>query len=230
MPLRIFASRTLAGANLTVFFLGSAVFGMWYFVSLYLQQVLGYSPLRAGLAFVPMTLAIVVGSALASRGVTRVGAKPLLVAGMTLQAVGLLLFTRVPADGTYLSDVLAPSALVAIGIGLAFVPVTIAAVAGVASREAGLASGLVNTSRQMGGALGLAILATVASAHTSHLLAEGQTTPREALTSGFHEAFALGAGFAVAGALTALLVLPRIRPRAMVPAHAEAAQSEASVS
>ncbi len=229
MPLRIFASRTLTGANLTVFLLGSAVFGMWYFVSLYLQQVLGYSPLRAGLAFVPMTLAIVVGSALASRGVARVGAKPLLVAGMTFQAVGLLLFTRVPVDGTYLSDVLAPSAIVAIGIGLAFVPVTIAAVAGVASREAGLASGLVNTSRQMGGALGLAILATVASAHTSHLLAEGQTAPREALTSGFHEAFALGAGFAVAGALTALLVLPRIRPRA-APAPAEPAPSEGAAS
>ena len=220
--MRIFASRTLTGANLTVFFLGSAVFGMWFFVSLYLQQVLGYSPLRAGLAFVPMTLAIVVGSALASRGVTRVGAKPLLVAGMTFQAVGLLLFTRVPTDGTYLSDVLAPSAIVAIGIGLAFVPVTIAAVAGVASREAGLASGLVNTSRQMGGALGLAILATVASAHTSHLLADGHTGQSEALTRGFHEAFALGAGFAVAGALTALLVLPRIRPRAMAPAQAEA--------
>jgi MFS family permease len=157
-----------------------------------------------------------------------VGAKPLLVAGMTLQAVGLLLFTLVPADGTYLSDVLAPSAIVAIGIGLAFVPVTIAAVAGVASGEAGLASGLVNTSRQMGGALGLAILATVASTHTSNLLAEGHTGPREALTRGFHEAFALGAGFAVAGALTALLVLPRIRPRASAPVPAGAAPSEAS--
>ena len=141
---------------------------------------------------------------------------------MSCQAVGLLLFTTVPVDGTYLANVLAPSLLTAIGIGLAFVPVTIAAVAGVGNHEAGLASGLVNTSRQMGGALGLAILATVASARTAHVSAGG----KEALTEGFHAAFALGAGFAVAGALTALLVLPRIRPRAAA-APPDAATSRA---
>jgi EmrB/QacA subfamily drug resistance transporter len=223
MPLRIFKARALTGANLTVFLLGAAVFGMWYFVSLYLQQVLGYSPIRAGLAFLPMTLAIVGGSAFASKGIARFGAKPLLVAGMSSQAVGLLLFTTVPVDGTYLANVLAPSLITAIGIGLAFVPVTIAAVAGVAQQEAGLASGLVNTSRQVGGALGLAILATVAASTTSGSSAGG----KEALTHGFHAAFATGAGFAVAGALTALFVLPRIRPRKEAAAPPEAAASEA---
>ena len=195
MPLRIFRSRTLTGANLTVFLLGASMFGMWYFVSLYLQQVLGYSPIEAGLAFLPMTIAIILGSAFASRGVTRFGPKPLLVTGMTLQAIGLLLFTGVSVGGHYLSDVLLASLVTAAGLGLAFVPVTIAAVAGVARTEAGLASGLVNTSRQMGGALGLAILATVAATTTRDELRDA-TRPAVALTDGFHHAFALGAGFA----------------------------------
>src|SRR5205823_12983976 len=156
MPLRIYASRTLSAANGVIFLVGAASFAMWFFMSLYLQQVLGYSPIKAGLAFLPMTLCIIAGSTLASRAVTRVGPKPLLVAGMIAQAAGLLVFTDITVGGSYLGNVLLPSLLVAIGIGLAFVPVTIAAVAGVASREAGLASGLVNTSRLFGGALGLA--------------------------------------------------------------------------
>jgi EmrB/QacA subfamily drug resistance transporter len=211
MPLRIFASRMLTGANLVVFLLGASMFGMWYFVSLYLQQVLGYTPIEAGLAFLPMTISIILGSAFASRGVTRFGAKPLLVTGMTLQAIGLFLFTRISVGGDYLSDILLPSLVTAIGLGLAFVPVTIAAVAGVKRTEAGLASGLVNTSRQMGGALGLAILATVAASTTRDEVSRA-TPQAEALTDGFHHAFALGAGFAIAGALVALLVLPRVRP------------------
>jgi EmrB/QacA subfamily drug resistance transporter len=210
MPLRIFASRTLTGANLVVFLLGASMFGMWYFVSLYLQQVLGYSPIEAGLAFLPMTVTIIVGSTFASRGVTRFGPKALLVAGMSLQSVGLLLFATISPTGSYLSDVLAPSLVTAAGLGLAFVPVTIAAVAGVARSEAGLASGLVNTSRQMGGALGLAILATVASTQTRDELAQRTRLP-DALTDGFHHAFVLGASFAAAGALVALLVLQRVR-------------------
>ena len=140
MPLRIWRSRTLSASNLVVLLVGGATFGMWFFASLYLQEVLGYSPIRAGLAFLPMTLCIVAGSVLASRAVIKYGAKRLLVAGMLAQTVGLALFTGIAPGGTYLSDFLVPSLLVAIGIGLAFVPATISAVAGVKPREAGLAS------------------------------------------------------------------------------------------
>src|SRR5581483_2458921 len=167
MPLRIYSSRTLSAANVVVFLVGAASFAMWFFLSLYLQQVLGYSPLRAGFAFLPMTLCIVAGSRLASRAVTSVGPKPMLVLGMALQAVGLLWFTHLSPEGSYLGDVLVPSLLIAVGIGFAFVPVTIAAVSGVSAEEAGLASGLVNTSRLVGGALGLAVLATLATARTN---------------------------------------------------------------
>jgi EmrB/QacA subfamily drug resistance transporter len=207
MPLGIFRSRPLSSANAIVFLLGAGMFGMWFFVSLYLQQVLGYSPLEAGLAFLPMTLTIIAGSTIASRVTSRRGAKPLLVGGMALQAVGLLLFAQVSPDGSYLSDVLAPSLITAAGMGAAFVPVTITAMAGVAPGEAGLASGLVNTSRQMGGALGLAILATVATARTDSLGGHGAA----ALTAGYQRAFEIGAGFAIAGALVALFALRSVR-------------------
>ncbi len=214
MPLRIYRSRTLSAANVIVLLVGGASFGMWFFVSLYLQQVLGYSAIRAGLAFLPMTICIIVGSTLASRLATRMGAKPLLVVGMLSQTIGLLLFTGISAHGTYLSNMLAPSLLVAIGIGLSFVPATISAVAGVAPQEAGLASGLVNTSRMFGGALGLAILAAIATAQTNRDLHAGGITVHAALTDGFQLAFVVAAGFALVGALVALFGLPRLRPRA----------------
>jgi EmrB/QacA subfamily drug resistance transporter len=212
MPLRIYRSRTLTSANLVVLLLGGATFGMWFFLSLYLQEVHGYSPIRAGFSFLPMTLSIVGGSVLASRLVARIGAKPLLVAGMLAVTIGLVLFTDLAAHGTYLGDVLAPSLIAAIGIGLAFVPATISAVAGVAPDEAGLASGLVNTARLFGGALGLAVLATIASSRTDaglhHAVASGT-----ALTSGFVVAFAVSAAFAALGALIGIFGLPRVRPR-----------------
>ena len=219
MPLRIWASRTLTAANAVIFLVGAAVFAMWFFLSLYLQQVQGYSPIRAGLAFLPMTLCIIAGSAFASRSVTKVGPKRLLVIGMLLQTAGLLLFTDISAGGSYLTQVLAPSLLVAAGIGLAFVPATIAAVTGVDSHEAGLASGLVNTSRLVGGALGLAILAALASSHTKSDLhsAGGHVTAQvahAALTSGFKLAFLVAGVFAAVGAVVAVLGLPRIPSRA----------------
>jgi EmrB/QacA subfamily drug resistance transporter len=216
MPLRIYSSRTLSAANLVVLLVGAASFGMWFFLSLYLQQVLGYSPIKAGFAFLPMTLCIVAGSALASRAVTRIGPKPMLIAGMLAQAAGLLLFTDISVGGSYLGEVLAPSLLVAIGIGLAFVPVTIAAVAGVASHEAGLASGLVNTSRLFGGALGLAALATIATERTNGDLrhgAAGAHAVHAALTSGFRLAFVVAAGIALVGALVAFVGLPSLPGR-----------------
>jgi MFS family permease len=177
-----------------------------------MQQVLGYSPIETGLAFLPMTLLIVVGSAVASRAVIRTGAKPLLLAGMSAITVGLLLFKGVSVDGSYASVMLVPSVLVAIGIGLSFVPATLLAVSGVEPSEAGLASGLVNTSRLVGGALGLAILAAIATAHTDHLLNVGTSTSA-ALTSGFRLAFVVAAGLALAGGLVALLGLPGLNRR-----------------
>jgi EmrB/QacA subfamily drug resistance transporter len=211
VPLRIFASRLLSGANVVVFCLGGSVFAMWYFVSLYLQQVLGYTPIEAGLAFLPMPLTIAACTQAATRLTGRLGAGPVLAVGMAMVAVGMLLFTRVASDGTYLSDVLAPSLLCAAGIGFSFVPVTIAATAGVRATEAGLASGLVNTSRQMGGSVGLALLAAVATQRTAALA--GDVSHAEALTDGFHRAFAVGAGIALAGALVSALVLSRSQPQ-----------------
>jgi EmrB/QacA subfamily drug resistance transporter len=212
MPLRIYRSRALSAANVVVLLVGGATFGMWFFVSLYLQQVLGYSPIKAGLAFLPMTLCIVVGSTVASRIVHRVGTKPLLVTGMTAQTIGLILFSGVSVHGQYLSDILLASLLVAIGIGLSFVPATIAAVAGVAPAEAGLASGLVNTARMFGGALGLAVLAAIATGRTNSDARTGASA-HAALTSGFQLAFVVAAGFAAVGGLVALFGLPRLRPR-----------------
>jgi EmrB/QacA subfamily drug resistance transporter len=214
MPLRIYRSRTLSAANIVVLLVGGSTFGMWFFVSLYLQQVLGYSPIRAGLAFLPMTLCIVVGSTVASRIVARVGAKPLLVVGMASLTVGLAWFTQISPHGTYLGDMLFPSLLASIGMGLAFVPATISAVAGVAPAEAGLASGLVNTARLFGGALGLAILAAIASSRTKTDLHHPGTTAHAALTSGFELAFVVAAAFALVGGLVAAFGLPQVPKRA----------------
>ena len=212
MPLRIYRSRTLTSANIVVLLTGGATFGMWFFVSLYLQQVLGYSAIQTGLAFLPMTACIAVGSALASRLVIRVGAKRLLVFGMTCQAIGLLIYSGVTADGSYLTNMLIPGLFVAVGIGFSFVPATICAVAGVAPQEAGLASGLVNTSRLFGGALGLAVLAAIATATTNGDLHHA-VAANAALTDGFTIAFLLGAAFSVIGAGVAMFGLPAIHPR-----------------
>ena len=224
MPLRIFRSRTLDAANAVVMLVGGASFGMWFFVSLYLQQVLGYSPIRAGLAFLPMTLCIVIGSTAASRLVGRFGPRPLLMLGMASLTAGLAWFAAISAHGTYLGDMLFPSLLTALGIGLAFVPATISAVAGVAPHEAGLASGLVNTARLFGGALGLAILAAIATDHTNGQLRVG-VTEHVALTSGFQLAFLVAAGFALIGGLVATFGLTRIprRAPAQAPVAADAA-------
>jgi EmrB/QacA subfamily drug resistance transporter len=232
VPLRVFRSRTLTASNVIVLLLGAAVFGMWFFVSLYLQQVLGFTPIQAGLAFLPMTLSIALFSVLASRLVRRFGAKRMLVVGMSLQTIGLLVFTDVSVGGSYLGNVLVPSLIVAVGMGMAFVPVTITAVAGVAPQEAGLASGLVNTSRMFGGALGLAILAAVATARTNNDLHHTVVTTHSlhvALTDGFQLAFIVAAAIALAGALVALFALPnsiRTSPQAGPAASRNGADTE----
>jgi predicted MFS family arabinose efflux permease len=199
---------------------------MWYFVSLYLQQVLGYSPIRAGLSFVPMTGAIVVASTFAGRNAERIGPGRLLTAGMSLITVGMLLFTRISADGSWASDVLLSGVVSTTGIGLAFVPATITAVAGVARSDSGLAGGLVNTSRQMGGSLGLAILATLATQRTQDLAGNGPIDAND-VVAGFHRAFVVGAGFAAVGALIALLLLVRVRHPAARPRQAPPAEQPA---
>jgi MFS family permease len=226
MPLRIYRSRTLSASNVIVLLIGAATFAMWFFLSLYLQQVRGYSAIRAGLAFLPMTLCIIAGSTFASRAVTRLGTKPLLVAGLLAQVAGLALFAGVSPSGTYLGQVLAPSLLVAIGIGLSFVPATISAVSGVAAHEAGLASGLVNTSRLFGGALGLAVLAALATAHTNHLVAAHHAVG-SALTSGFDLAFGVAAAISLAGAAIAVVAIPRVRPRVAAADRARVAAETA---
>jgi hypothetical protein len=190
---------------------------MFFFISLYMQQVLGYGPLKAGVAYLPLALTIMASAGIASQLTTRVGFKPVLAAGMVFIAAGLLWFAQVSADGTYLGDILGPSLLAAVGLGFAFVPVTIGAVAGVSERESGLASGLINTTQQVGGALGLAVLATVATTRTDDVMASSGGAPSglpAALTEGFQAAFTVGAGFAIVGLVLALTLIRNADSRA----------------
>ena len=201
MPSRS-SDRTLRGANIVGLLIGMSLFSMFFFISLYLQDVLGYSPIKTGIAYLPLAVGIIIAAGVAGQLVTRVGFKPPLIAGMLLVAGGLLWFSQVPATGgSFLADVLGPSLLAAFGLGFAFVPVTIAAVTGTEPREAGLASGLINTSQQIGGALGLAILATIANSRTQSLFHAGVHSSAVAVTKGFDRAFLVGAGLAVAGAI-----------------------------
>jgi EmrB/QacA subfamily drug resistance transporter len=208
MPLSIFRLRTLRGADTVALLIGMSLFSMFFFISLYMQQVLHFSALRAGLSYLPLAFAIILSAGAASFGVTRFGFKPVLVAGLLFVAAGLFWFSKVPPHGgTFAADVLGPSILAAIGLGLSFVPVTIAAVTGTRPHEAGLASGLVNTAQQVGGALGLAILATVANSRTKSLLHGGSHDTALALTKGFERAFLVGAGFALIGALLTVVLI-----------------------
>ena len=204
MPFSIFRLRTLRGANIVGLLIGMSLFSMFFFISLYLQNVLHYSPIKAGLSYLPLSVGIILSAGAASQLVTRVGFKPPLIAGLLLVAGGLLWFSQVPGTGgSFAADVLGPSLLAAVGLGLAFVPVTIAAVTGTDPQEAGLASGLINTSQQVGGAMGLAILATVANSRTQSLFHAGIHSSAVALTKGFDRAFLAGAGLAVIGAILA---------------------------
>jgi EmrB/QacA subfamily drug resistance transporter len=207
MPFSIFRLRTLRGADVVALLIGMSLFSMFFFVSLYMQQVLGFSALKAGLSYLPLAIAIILSAGAASALVTRFGFKPVLLTGLLFVAGGLLWFSQVSPNGSFLADVLGPSLLAAVGLGLSFVPVTIAAVTGTRPHEAGLASGLVNTAQQVGGALGLAILATVANTRTKDLLQAGGHSHAEALTSGFERAFMVGAGFALLGAVLTMVLI-----------------------
>jgi len=215
----IFRIRTITGINVSAVLIAAALFSMFFFISLYMQQVLGFSALEAGLAYLPLAGGIIIAAGGSAGLVTRFGFKPVLVTGLFVTAVGLLWFSQVSPGGTFVGDILFPSLLAAVGLGLAFVSMTVAAVSGVEPHEAGLASGLINTSQQIGGALGLAILATIANSRSDDAVAAGQSVP-SALTEGFQAAFLVGAGFAIAGAVLALVMVSGRASRE----HAEAAQ------
>jgi len=202
----IFRIRTIRGINITGLLIAMALFSMFFFISLYMQQVLGYDALQAGVAYLPLAVGIIISAGLASNLTTKLGVKPVLVLGLLLTAVGLFWFAQISPDGTYVGDILFPALVSAFGLGFAFVPMTIAAVAGVEPHEAGLASGMINTSQQVGGALGLAILAAVANSRTDSVVEAGSSLP-VALTEGFQTALMVGSAFAVLGAVLALLLV-----------------------
>ncbi len=206
--LSIFAKRTIRSANLVMLIVASGLFAMFYFNSLYVQNVLGYSPIKAGAAFVPFTVGIVIGAGLSQTLVRRIGLRSVGIVGMVLGTIGMLLFLRLGVDGTYVADLLPGIALVSIGMGLTFVPVTLIATSGISSGDAGLASGLLNTSQQVGGALGLAILSTLAGSRTSGALADG-VQQGQAAVEGFHVAYIAGAAFLAAGAVLLSVMLKR---------------------
>ncbi|HUB74032.1 MAG TPA: MFS transporter [Solirubrobacteraceae bacterium] len=213
----------LRAANVVVLLLYAAFFPVWFFLTLYLQQVLRYDAIEAGLSFLPMTLSIFAASTLAPRLVGRVGARSVIAAGMLLASGGIALLIGVAPRGSYLPDVLPGALLSAIGMGMSLVPATIVAMHSLPPSQAGMGSGLLNTSRLVGGALGLAILSTIADAQTR---ADAGAGAAHALTRGFDLAFAVGAGFALAGALIALFALGPARVGEVVALAAGRADSD----
>ena len=198
---------------------GAAVLALFYFLSIYMQRVLGYSAITTGLAQLPIGVGIIASAGMASPLVARLGRRKVLIAGLAMFAGGLVWLAQVSVHASYLADLLGPSLLIALGLGLAFVPITILAETGVHDREYGLASGLVNTSQQVGGALGLAVLATIATSRTSHLIAT-QHPINQALTLGFHSAFLGAAGFVGLGIIAAATIGIRHSKRSQLPHRA----------
>ncbi len=224
MPLSVFRLRNLRAANVVIFLLYAAIFGFWFFLSLYMQGTLHYSALHTGIAFVPMTLAVGTGATLAPRIARRIGARWVLVAGMLSATLGEALLTGVGPSGNYWTDVFPGGMFGALGLGLALVPATIVGVQGVPGPLSGLASGVLNTSRFVGAALGLAVLTTLATSHTHSEVASG-TSAVKALTDGFELQFGVGALFCLVGAIAAIVLLrpQREREPAAVVAEAESA-------
>src|SRR5438874_3724751 len=207
MPLGIFRSRNIAGANLVQMLFVGGMFGMFFLGSLYMQRVLGYSPLRIGLAFLPVALLIgALSVGLAARLIIRFGPRATLIPGLLLGAAGLALFTQAPVGGSYASDLLPSMVLVGVGAGLSFPALMTLAMSGAEPSQAGLASGLVNTTQQVGGALGLAVLATLASTHTTALLHQGKAAA-PALLSGYHFAWWIGTALLLAAVVAAVTIL-----------------------
>ena len=206
MRFGILRTKTVAGANVGGLILGTATFSLFLMLTLYMQQVLGYSPMKTGVAYLAVAGSAILWSGVAAQLVNRVGVKRVLVTGMVALTAGLVYFTQVSVHGTYVSDLLPGFLLVGVGLGFSFVPISIAALAGVRQTEAGLASGLFNTTQQIGGALGIALLSTIATSRTSHALADGTAAP-SALVHGFTGAFVVGAGIAAVGIVAALTLI-----------------------
>jgi EmrB/QacA subfamily drug resistance transporter len=229
VPFSIFRLRTLTGANVVGVLTGASLFSMFFFISLYMQGVLGFSAIKAGVSYLPLAGLIILSAGIASQLVTKVGFKPVLATGMALIAGGLVWFSQISPDGSFLGDVLGPSMVAGVGLGFAFVPQTIAAVSGVAGHQAGLASGLINTSQQVGGALGLAVLSTVAFTRIDTLSTESGGDPAAIpanLTEGYGDAFLVGAGIAVLGLLATLTLIRGRDSRAHVELGGQEAVAE----
>ena len=208
MRFGIFGIRTVTGANVAGFIMGTAMFAMFLMLTLYMQQVLGYSAMKTGVAYLAVAGTAILWSAVAAQLVTRLGVKPVLVVGMATLTAGLVYFTQVSVGGSYFADLLPGFLLIGIGIGFAFVPISIAALAGVEASEAGLASGLINTSQQIGGALGIAALSTIATSQTESAVSAGTALPL-ALVDGFTAAFIAGVVIAGLGIVAALTLIRR---------------------
>jgi EmrB/QacA subfamily drug resistance transporter len=204
----IFRKRALTASNVAMMFVAAGMFSMFFFASLYVQDVLGYSPLKAGFAFLPVTLGIVVGAGLAQALIKRFGPRAVGAMGVSIATAGMLWLTGLPVHGSYVSDLLVGLFPMSLGMGLTFVPVTLLATAGVSAEDSGLASGLLNTSQQIGGALGLAVLSTLSASRTTSLLADGASRP-DALVGGWHVAFTGGAILLASAALVLVVLLRR---------------------
>ena len=208
MRFGILRTRTVSGAYVGGLILGTAVFAMFLMLTLYMQQVLGYSAMKTGIGYLAVAGTAILWSAVAAQLVTRIGVKRVLVVGMTALTAGLVYFTQVSVGGSYTADLLPGFLLIGIGLGFSFVPISIAALAGIEPAEAGLASGLINTSQQIGGALGIAALSTIATSRTDDALASGTALPA-ALVDGFHGAFLAGVVIAAVGIAAALTLIRR---------------------
>jgi EmrB/QacA subfamily drug resistance transporter len=206
VPFSIFRLQTLTAANVAGFIMGTAMFSMFLMLTLYMQQVLGYSPIKTGVAYLAVAGTAIIWANVAAVAVNKVGVKPALVLGMGMLTAGLVYFTQVSVEGSYWADLFPGFLILGVAIPFAFVPITIAALAGTKPQEAGLASGLINTSQQIGGAVGIAILSTVAVSTTDDAVAGGTAVP-VALTDGFVNAFWVGAGIALAGLLVSIFLV-----------------------
>jgi EmrB/QacA subfamily drug resistance transporter len=220
MRLGIFRIRALATANLSMLLVASGLFAMFFFASLYVQQILGYGPLKAGVAFLPITAGIVVGAGIAQQLIKSLGVRWLTVLGLVIATGGMILLTGLPVNGSYVSDLLLGLVPMSIGMGLAFVPITLMATSGVAAEDSGLASGLFNTAQQVGGSLGLAVLSTLATNHTTGALGDGVAPPL-AQVEGFQIAF-VGAAILLAAGAVLMVALLRRRHMANIDVEAPA--------